>query len=99
MNEWKAKWNQFAAQHPAASKWVREGGLFVLVCNLVTVLKYFILPYTRASFLRPWRNRNTPFCTARPRNGSVICFPGKKRIKTLTASKGPAQCGLGEVPM
>lgn len=43
MNEWKAKWNQFAAQHPAASKWVREGGLFVLVCNLVTVLKYFMV--------------------------------------------------------
>ena len=22
-------WNNFAAKHPAAAKWVREGGLFV----------------------------------------------------------------------
>lgn len=50
MNEWKAKWNQFAAQHPAASRWVREGGLFVLVCNLVTVLKYFILQFLPYAF-------------------------------------------------
>ena len=23
-------WNNFAAKHPAAAKWVREGGLFVI---------------------------------------------------------------------
>ena len=23
-------WNDFAAKHPAAAKWVREGGLFVI---------------------------------------------------------------------
>ena len=23
-------WNNFAAKHPAAAKWVREGGLFVV---------------------------------------------------------------------
>ena len=23
-------WNDFAAKHPAAAKWVREGGLFVV---------------------------------------------------------------------
>lgn len=23
-------WNAFAAKHPAAAKWVREGGLFVV---------------------------------------------------------------------
>ena len=27
-------WNNFAAKHPAAAKWVREGGLFVIVSNL-----------------------------------------------------------------
>ena len=24
-------WNTFAEKHPAAAKWVREGGLFVIV--------------------------------------------------------------------
>ena len=32
-------WNNFAAKHPAAAKWVREGGLFVIVSNLITVFK------------------------------------------------------------
>ena len=27
-------WSSFAAKHPAAAKWVREGGLFVIVGNL-----------------------------------------------------------------
>ena len=27
-------WNNFAVKHPAAAKWVREGGLFVIVSNL-----------------------------------------------------------------
>lgn len=30
-------WNDFAEKHPAAAKWVREGGLFVIVSNLITV--------------------------------------------------------------
>ena len=33
-------WNNFAAKHPAAAKWVREGGLFVIVSNLVTAVSY-----------------------------------------------------------
>lgn len=36
-------WNDFAEKHPAAAKWIREGGLFVIVSNLITVMKYFIL--------------------------------------------------------
>ena len=36
-------WNNFAAKHPAAAKWVREGGLFVIVSNLITVFKYLLL--------------------------------------------------------
>ena len=32
-------WNNFAAKHPAAAKWVREGGLFVIVSNLTTTFK------------------------------------------------------------
>ena len=38
-------WNNFAAKHPAAAKWVREGGLFVIVSNLITVFKYLLLQF------------------------------------------------------
>ena len=38
-------WNHFAGNHPKAAKWIREGGLFVIVSNLVTVLKYIILQF------------------------------------------------------
>ena len=48
-------WNNFAAKHPAAAKWVREGGLFVIVSNLITVFKYLLL-------ISP--------CSARPSSGT-----------------------------
>lgn len=38
-------WNKFADSHPKASKWVREGGLFVLFSNLVTVVQYIIYAF------------------------------------------------------
>ncbi len=38
-------WNSFAKKHPGAAKWIREGGLFVIVSNLITVLKYLILQF------------------------------------------------------
>ena len=41
-------WNNFAEKHPAAAKWIREGGLFVIVSNLITVFKYLILQIGRA---------------------------------------------------
>ena len=41
-------WNSFAAKHPAAAKWVREGGLFVIVSNLITVFKYLLLQFLPA---------------------------------------------------
>ena len=43
-------WNNFAGNHPKAAKWIREGGLFVIVSNLVTVLKYFILQFLPLAF-------------------------------------------------
>ena len=43
-------WNAFAEKHPAAAQWVREGGLFVIVSNLITVLKYLLLPFLPAAF-------------------------------------------------
>lgn len=44
-------WGEFAQKHPGAAKWIREGGLFVIVCNLVTVLKYFILLFLPYAFV------------------------------------------------
>lgn len=38
-------WNSFADRHPKAAKWVREGGLFVLFSNLVTVVQYVIYAF------------------------------------------------------
>lgn len=43
-------WGKFAQKHPSAAKWIREGGLFVIVCNLVTVLKYFMLQFLPYAF-------------------------------------------------
>ena len=37
-------WNNFAAKHPAAAKWVREGGLFVIVSNLI-ILVFYLFSY------------------------------------------------------
>lgn len=45
MNGFKNWWSNFAEKHPAASKWIREGGLFVIVSNLITVFKYLILQF------------------------------------------------------
>ena len=38
-------WNTFAEKHPAAAKWVREGGLFVIVSNPVSYT-HLTLPTT-----------------------------------------------------
>ena len=65
-------WNNFAAKHPAAAKWVREGGLFVVVSNLITVFKYLLLQFLPKAFAslpvvagRASRSR----CLARPSSG------------------------------
>ncbi len=43
-------WNDFAQKHPKAAQWIREGGLFVIVSNLVTVLKYLMLQFLPYAF-------------------------------------------------
>ena len=50
LNKVKDQWLAFAARHASAAKWVREGGLYVIVCNLVTVFKYIILQFLPAAF-------------------------------------------------
>ena len=43
-------WNRFAAKHPETAKWVREGGLVVIVSNLITVFKYLLLQFLPKAF-------------------------------------------------
>ncbi|WP_029324416.1 GtrA family protein [Butyrivibrio sp. AE3004] len=38
-------WDGFSSRHPSASKWIREGGLFIIVSNLITVFKYLMLQF------------------------------------------------------
>ena len=38
-------WTNFVESHPKLSKWIREGGLFVIISNLITVFKYLILQF------------------------------------------------------
>ena len=46
----KNVFSSFAAEHPKAARWLREGGLFFLVSNLITVLKYVMLQFLPAAF-------------------------------------------------
>lgn len=43
-------WKNFVMNHPKLSNWIREGGLFVLVCNAVTVFKYILLQFLPLAF-------------------------------------------------
>lgn len=45
MNKVAEAWNGFARKHPKSSQWIREGGLFVIVSNLITLFKYLILQF------------------------------------------------------
>lgn len=41
---------KWIAEHPKLAKWIREGGLFVLVSNAITVFKYFMLQFLPGAF-------------------------------------------------
>ena len=41
----KNMWANFEMNHPKASKWVREGGLFFIFSNLVTIIQYIIYAF------------------------------------------------------
>lgn len=38
-------WKNFEEKNPKLAKWVREGGLFIIVSNVITVFKYLILQF------------------------------------------------------
>ena len=46
----KNKWNDFVEKKPALAKWIREGGLFILVSNVITVFKYLLLTFLPFAF-------------------------------------------------
>ena len=50
MEKIKKLWLDFEEKHPKASRWGREGGLFVIVCNAITVFKYLLLTFLPAAF-------------------------------------------------
>lgn len=43
MEKIKALWNNFASKHPKISQWVREGGLFFIVSNGITIVRGFFI--------------------------------------------------------
>ncbi len=43
-------WGGFADKHPGAAKWIREGGLFFLFSNLVTVWQYLLIQFLPGMF-------------------------------------------------
>jgi len=50
MNALKKWWGSFVAKNPKLAEWVREGGLFVIVSNVITVFKALILIFLPAAF-------------------------------------------------
>ena len=43
-------WQSYSEKHPKAAQWIREGGLFVIVSNLITVFKYLLLQFLPKAF-------------------------------------------------
>ena len=50
MDKLKQIWLGFVDKNPKLSKWVREGGLFILVSNLITIFKYLLLTFLPLAF-------------------------------------------------
>lgn len=50
MQKIKQLWANFAEKHPSLSVWVREGGFFIIISNLITIFKYLILTFLPAAF-------------------------------------------------
>ena len=46
----KSRWLAFKNTHPKLAQWVREGRLFILVSNLITIFKYLMLTFLPAAF-------------------------------------------------
>ena len=49
MSKFGEAWNKFEEEH-AIGKWIREGGLFVIISNVITVFKWLLLTVLPAAF-------------------------------------------------
>ena len=49
-NKLKNWWKSFEAKNPKLSQWVREGGLFVLFSNVVTILRALMMTFLTPAF-------------------------------------------------
>lgn len=50
MQKLKQKWNEFAQKNPELSQWVREGGLFFLVSNVITIVRGLMVSLLQPMF-------------------------------------------------
>ena len=50
MEKLKNLWLKFEGKYPKASQWVREGGLFVIASNVITIFKYLLLTFLPLAF-------------------------------------------------
>lgn len=50
MKKIKQIWTDFAKQHPKIADWVREGGLFFLVSNLITIIRGLMVSLLQPMF-------------------------------------------------
>lgn len=50
MQKIKQLWMNFAEKHPKLSVWVREGGFFIIISNLITIFKWLLLTFLPDAF-------------------------------------------------
>jgi len=87
----KKIWKDFEDKNPKLSQWVREGGLFVLVSNFVTIIRGFLYGWLEPlySFLGDaswgWPNANFELF-GQPINFMIVGFDQKDGGLAYTAS-------------
>ncbi len=50
MKKWKELWLKFANKNPKIAGWVREGGLFFIVSNLITIVRGLLVSILESAF-------------------------------------------------
>ena len=46
----KKKWEEFVGKNPKLAQWIREGGLFFLVSNLITIIRALLISFLQPAF-------------------------------------------------
>ncbi len=50
MNKIKEMWSNFVGKHPKLAEWIREGGLFILVSNAITIIRGVLVTLLEPAF-------------------------------------------------